>query len=490
MTVESRSFASALASRVSRRRVLEGAATLAATIIATACGANQGAENRATEEARVLRPTVGATAPSTGSGIATSVSATVAGTSGTAMAMAPPTAGASPGASPAAMSATAPSPTIAANATANNLRPSVAPGPTRTAVPAAAGPTPTALPAVGPGLLQAFDRDPNMKVQSPVDWESPTEALQPFITPARSFFVRSHYPFPVVRPDEWRLNISGLVDRPTTLTYEQLTRMPSRKLTAWIECAGDGRSRFTPMASGTRWLLGAVSNGEWTGVPLRDVMGMAGGRAGAMEVVCAGAGNSQWTRGLPMAKAMDPDTLLAWQLNGENLRVEQGAPVRLIVPGWIGVANVKWLTSLDVLDKPHDGFFNTVSYTFVDGDGKNLGQLTTQPVKSIVTSVSPEARLNRGMQMVTGKAWSGDGEITKVEVSTDGGRMWRDARITQQAGKWSWYAFEYAWDAPAGAATITSRATDGKGNVQPEIPPYNRNGYQYNGWWRVPVTVQ
>lgn len=485
MPPQPHSLASTFAAPVSRRSLLQGAASLAATVIATACGANQSVENRATQTALTPQPTVVVTAPATGGGIATSVRATVAGTSGTAMASVPPTAGASA----AAMSATAPPPTIAANATPNNLVPAVAPGPTRTAVPAAAGPAPTSLPMQGPGLLQAFDRDPNMKIQSVVDWESPVEALQPFITPARSFFVRSHYPFPVVRPEDWRLNIAGLVDRPLTLTYEQLTRMPSRKLTAWIECAGSGRSRFTPMASGTRWLLGAVSNGEWTGVPLRDVLGMAGVRAGAVDVVCAGAGNSQWSRGLPVTKAMDPDTLLVWQLNGENLRVEQGAPVRMLVPGWIGVANVKWLTSLDVLDKPYDGFFNTVSYTFVDGDGKTLGQLTTQPVKSIITSVSPEARLNRGMQMVTGKAWSGDAEVTKVEVSADGGQTWRDARITQAAGRWSWYAFEYAWDAPAGAATLTSRATDGKGNVQPQTPPYNRNGYQYNGWWRVPVMV-
>jgi len=177
-------------------------------------------------------------------------------------------------------------------------------------------------------------------------------------------------------------------------------------------------------------------------------------------------------------------------MNGEPLRVEQGFPVRLLVPGYPGVAQVKWITNIDLIDKPYDGYFNTTLYTFIDASGKNLGQLTTMPVKSIITSLAPNASVKSGMQTVSGKAWSGTGGgITKVEVSADGGKTWKDAKIAQQSGQWSWYAFEYAWDAKGGNAVLTSRATDAKGNVQPEIPPFNKNGYQYNGWWMVPVEV-
>ncbi|MDQ2786926.1 MAG: molybdopterin-dependent oxidoreductase, partial [Chloroflexota bacterium] len=362
------------------------------------------------------------------------------------------------------------------------------PGATVTAIPAS-GPAPTPLPSPGPAELAAFNKDPAMKVLDVVDWEATLAAQQPFLTDTKSFFVRAHFPFPVVKQEEWKLTITGLVDKPVTLTYDQLTKMPAKKLTMWIECAGDGRGRFKPMASGGQWQVGAVGNAEWMGVALNDVLAMASPKSGVVDIVCGGAGNSQWARGLNWAKAKDPDTMLVWQMNGAPLRVEQGFPVRLIVPGYPGVAQVKWITNIDLINKPYDGYFNTTLYTFIDANGKNLGQLTTMPVKSIITSLAPNASVKSGMQAVSGKAWSGTGGITKVEVSADSGKTWNAAKITEQAGQWSWYAFEYAWDAKDGNAVLTSRATDAKGNVQPEIPPWNVNGYQYNGWWMVPMTV-
>jgi len=382
-----------------------------------------------------------------------------------------------------------PAPTLPANATANALAPASSPGATSTAAPMAGGAS-TPLPAPGPALLQAFNKDPDMKVLDAVDWEASTAGLGPFLTPTKSFFVRSHYPFPVVKGEDWKLTITGLVDKPVTLTYADLTKMPSRKMTAWIECAGDGRGRFKPMASGGQWAIGAVGNAEYTGVSLNDVLKMAAPKANVVDIVCSGAGNSQWARGLNWAKATDPDTMLFWQMNGEPLRIEQGFPVRLLVPGYPGVANVKWITNIDLIDHAYDGYFNTVLYTFINAEGKNLGQLTTMPVKSVITSLTPNANVKAGMQTVAGKAWTGaGGGITKVEVSTDGGTTWNEAKITQGAGQWSWYAFEYSWDAKDGTAMLTSRATDAKGNVQPQTPPFNKNGYQYNGWWSVPVTI-
>lgn len=449
----------------SRRQVLEAVAALAATLIATACG---GAEKAATQTALARTNPTGTTAPA-----GTPAGGSVAAQPATATSGSP--------------SATAPAPTLPANATPNALIPAPPPGATPTAGPVI-GST-AALPSPGPAELAAFNKDPNMKVLDVVDWETPLAAQQPFITDTKSFFVRAHYPFPTVKQEEWKLTISGLVEKSVTLTYADLTKMPSKKLTAWIECAGDGRGRFKPMASGGQWQVGAISNAEWVGVPLTDVLTMAGPKSGIVDIVCSGAGNSQWSRGLNWTKAKDPDTMLVWQMNGAPLRVEQGFPVRLIVPGYPGVAQVKWITNITLIDKVYDGYFNTTLYTFITADGKNLGQLTTMPVKSIITSHAPNASVPKGPVTVAGKAWSGaGGGISKVEVSTDGGKTWNEAKITQQAGQWSWYAFEYQWNAQ-GNAILTSRATDAKGNVQPEIPPYNKNGYQYNGWWMVPVTV-
>ncbi|GEM_PF-72723 len=469
-----------LATRHSRRRVLEGVAALAATVIATACGVDKSATQ--TTAARV-NPTGSAAAPAAATRAA--LAAAGSATTGAGSAAASTTSGATAAGSP---GATAPAPTLPANATPNALAAAPPPGATPTAGPVIG--SAAALPSPGPGELSAFNKDPNMKVLDAVDWETPLAAQQPFITDTKSFFVRAHYPFPVVKQAEWKLTISGLVDKPLTLTYDQLTKMPAKKLTAWIECAGDGRGRYKPMATGGQWMVGAISNGEWTGVSLNDVLTMAAPKSGVVDIVCSGAGNSQWARGLNWAKAKDPDTMLVWQMNGEPLRVEQGFPVRLIVPGYPGVAQVKWITNIDLIDKPYDGYFNTTLYTFITADGKNLGQLTTMPVKSIITSLAPNAKVTKGAQTISGKAWTGaGGGITKVEVSADGGKTWKDAKITQQAGQWSWYAFEYAWDAQPGAAMLTSRAMDAKGNVQPEIPPYNKNGYQYNGWWIVPIEV-
>ncbi len=482
---------------VSRRHVLQGAAALAATLITAACGVDKAATQ--TTAARV-NPTGSAAAPAAATraaeaaaGSATTGSATAVAGSAAAPATKPvtPAAAASTTSGTAVAGSpgvTAPAPTLPANATPNALAAAPPPGATPTAGPVIG--SAAALPSPGPAELAAFNKDPNMKLLDAVDWETPLAAQQPFLTDTKSFFVRAHYPFPTVKQEEWKLSISGLVDKPVTLTYDQLTKMPSKKLTAWIECAGDGRGRFKPMASGGQWQVGAVSNAEWMGVPLNDVLAMASPKSGIVDIVCSGAGNSQWSRGLSFAKAKDPDTMLVWQMNGEALRVEQGFPVRLIVPGYPGVAQVKWITNIDLIDKPYDGYFNTTLYTFIDASGKNLGQLTTMPVKSIITSLAPNASVKSGMQTVSGKAWSGTGGgITKVEVSADGGKTWNAAKLAQQAGQWSWYAFEYAWDAKDGNTVLTSRATDAKGNVQPEIPPFNKNGYQYNGWWMVPVTV-
>ena len=253
---------------VSRRRLLEGTAALAATLISFAFGANRG-------RGALIAPT-----PASG----------------------------------------ATSEILPANATANALAPASSPGATATAAPLVAG-VATPLPAPGPALLQAFNKDADMKVLDAVDWETSTASLEPFLTPTKSFFVRSHYPFPVVKQEDWKLTITGLVDRPVTLTYADLITMPSKTITAWTECAGDGRGRFTPMASGGQWTIGAVGNAEYVGVPLVDVLNMATPKGNVVDIVCGGAGSSQWARGLPLVKASDPDTMLVWQMNGEPLRV-------------------------------------------------------------------------------------------------------------------------------------------------------------------------
>src|SRR5438132_1671888 len=206
----------------------------------------------------------------------------------------------------------------------------------------------------------------------PENSETPLENVRSWVTPNRLFFVRNHFDVPALDLADWRLRVDGCVDQPATWSWEELTALPERTVFATVECAGNGRSFLQEQVHGVQWGAGAVGHAEWTGVPLRLVLEKAGVQAGAIELLFEGADRGSesdhpepmpFARSLPLAKAYDPDTLLAFRMNGELLEPSHGFPVRLFVPGWYGVASVKWLQRIEVLDRPFQGYFQTKKYT-------------------------------------------------------------------------------------------------------------------------------
>jgi DMSO/TMAO reductase YedYZ molybdopterin-dependent catalytic subunit len=337
--------------------------------------------------------------------------------------------------------------------------------------------------------------------------ETRFEALRDvgYRVPNARFFVRNHTATPRIDPATWRLEVfgSGLRGEPTTFGLDDLLRLPSRRTTAFIECAGNGRSLFggqqgTP-AAGTPWKLGAVGVAEWRGVPLAEVLERAGLSAGAVDVmpqgldapyVSGGVDYGHIRRPLPIGKALD-DVLLAYEMNGEALPPDHGFPVRLVVPGWIGVASIKWVGSIEVSGTPLSSPWNTKWYRMTGPSyPPDAPPLTAQPVKSAF-ELPWGAQLPAGeRRLLTGRAWSGAAPIRSVEVSADGGARWHRARLHGPNLRDAWVRWELPWSPPtAGPYELLARATDRDGTRQPDTVPYNDGGYQFWAVARHPVVA-
>jgi DMSO/TMAO reductase YedYZ molybdopterin-dependent catalytic subunit len=322
--------------------------------------------------------------------------------------------------------------------------------------------------------------------------ETRVAELSGLITPTRNFYIRNHFATAHVDGATWRLRVEGHVDNPFTIGYDELLGLPQQKsLIAFLECAGNGRGRFDPAAEGTRWTHGAAGTAEWTGVPVSVLLDRAVVQSGAVDLVAEGGDAGRVTRGLPLGVALDPDTMVVWAMNGEPLAPDHGAPVRLFVPGWVGVASVKWLERLEVTTSRFDGFYNDQRYVYVDRpSGTPTEPATVQPVKSYINRPSLDASLAAGSQLITGYAWSGFGPINSVEISTDGGQSWTAARILEPRLPRAWVRFEHPWVATAGRHVLASRAMDDRGNLQPETVEWNRQGYHMNAIYTVSVDVR
>jgi len=339
-------------------------------------------------------------------------------------------------------------------------------------------------------VLRGIGKDTRLIGYGSTVFGTPLELIDGLTVPNELFFIRSNGPVSVdIAPAAWRLSVTGLVDKPLDLTLDDVQGLPQRTITAFLECSGNSRSRFVPEAEGTPWGNTAIGNAEWIGTPLSRVLDLAGLKDGAVDVVSQGGDFPEMQRGLPLDKALDPDTLLVWSMNGEPLPAPHGGPVRLLVPGWGGIASTKWLVGLEVIDHPFAGHYNAESYVLIDEHEHVLEPVTTMPVKSVIVDPLPKATLQVGEHPIAGYAWSGYGGISRVEVSTDGGGTWSDASITDQAGRLSWVRFEYPWTASAGRALLRSRAYDERGLTQPDTIPWNAKGYLMNAVYEVPVTV-
>jgi DMSO/TMAO reductase YedYZ molybdopterin-dependent catalytic subunit len=334
---------------------------------------------------------------------------------------------------------------------------------------------------------------------SPENRETPLADVQGWVTPSRWFFVRSHYEAPEVDLDAWDVSVSGCVKRSLTVNWQQLDALPQRSVFSTMECAGNGRSFLHPTVEGVQWNAGAIGHAEWSGVPLKYLLDEAGLQPDAVEIVFTGAdrdaeqGDDQpqpFARSLPLKKALHPDTLLATRMNGELLEPSHGYPVRLLVPGWYGVASVKWLQTIEAVSEPFTGYFQTVKYTVQRETGRGMQTeiVGPMPVKSEIIRPADNAALGIGANRMFGMAWAGEEAIATVEVSVDGGESWRRADLNGPREPYSWTLWEYLWEVgAAGEYQLLSRAISAGGRVQPAQHDPNCGGYLIN--FSRPTTV-
>jgi DMSO/TMAO reductase YedYZ molybdopterin-dependent catalytic subunit len=316
--------------------------------------------------------------------------------------------------------------------------------------------------------------------------------------PAAEHFRREHFPAPEIDPLAWRLVLGGLVETPAILALADLMALPARTLPVVLECAGHRRAELSPAVPGLQWEVGAVSEARWTGARLRDLLERAGVDPRAREVILAGADRGPFEgdgrrhaygRSLPLRKAIDPDTLLAYEMDGAPIPAEHGGPVRAIVPGWYATDSVKWLERIQVTAEEFGGPFQAIDYRFATADDPGPGtRMERVPVHSLVTAPAAGALIDPGTARVGGIAWSGGGAVTRVEVQVDGG-AWRPATMTGRSGLYGRTRWEHVLAAEPGRHTIAVRARDAGGGTQPQEPVWNRRGYRNNAVHRVTVTV-
>jgi DMSO/TMAO reductase YedYZ molybdopterin-dependent catalytic subunit/glyoxylase-like metal-dependent hydrolase (beta-lactamase superfamily II) len=332
----------------------------------------------------------------------------------------------------------------------------------------------------------------------PLNCETPIPALiGGVVMPAARFYVRNHFSAPEIDASAWRLEVTGLVERPLALSLHELSRLPAATHVVTLECAGNGRYALDPPVDGEPWRLGAVSTAEWTGVPLAEILDRAGALPAAREVVFRGAdrgavagraGEIHFERSLTLDTARDSQALLAYAMNGEALPLQHGYPVRLVVPSWYGVASVKWLISIELASRPFDGYFQADKYWY-EHDRQHREPVTQQRVRALITDPGEGQELSVGEAAVRGVAWSGAAPIATVEVSINEG-SWQRARLIgdRQRHSWQWWELLTTLTRP-GAHSIRARATDLAGRTQPSQPQWNGHGYGNNAVQEVLVQV-
>ena len=326
---------------------------------------------------------------------------------------------------------------------------------------------------------------------------------QGYYVPVDRFFVRNHTVTPVIDAATWSLEISGVRSGGSAFfSLRDLKRLPSETRPVAIECAGNGRSYFTTQqgqtVSGTSWQLGGIGVGRWKGVRLSTVLRKAGIPRGAVDVqptgldpnfVSGGVDLGPVRRPFGVRKAFD-DVLLAYELNGEPLPPDHGFPVRVVVPHWVGIASIKWVGKIEISEEPLFSPWNTQFYRLFGPEFPAEGQPFDRQVVKSAFELDPGTTFPAGVRTrLTGRSWSADGPIRNVEVSTDGGTTWRRARPYGATPGGVWQRWEIDWTPAAGAHELLARATDMRGNTQPDVARYNTLGYLFDAVVRVPVTA-
>ena len=370
-----------------------------------------------------------------------------------------------------------------------------------------------AAPEAPPGTISneavKADKVPAMEWHSerPLTGSVPAHEHDFDLTPNHRMFVRNNLLTPLIDFNAHRLTLKGLVDKELSFSVFDLAKQfRTVSIQGMLECAGSGRSAYQPRASGTPWLpTGGMGCPEWGGVRLTDVLKAAGLKPNAAHVAGEGgdpgmvANAAPVIRSIPIKKALDEDTLIAWAMNGGPLPFVHGYPLRLVVPGWVGSASTKWLHTLTVLGAPFKGTYMDSSYRVPKvpvepGQKMPADSVSAEawPIKSMITFPVPNATYQAGATItVRGKAWVGEGSVDRVEVSADEGKSWRPAQLARATGRYAWRSFAVEFK-PAGPGYVTflARAWDDRGNAQPAQPNWNPLGYFWNAWHRVGVVVE
>jgi len=332
----------------------------------------------------------------------------------------------------------------------------------------------------------------------------PLEMLSHDVTPVGLHYLLVHYDIPVLDPDAWRLEIDGHVESPLVLDMTALLDQPQTTQRVTLECAGNGRATLDPRPVSQPWLDEAVGTARWTGTPLAPLLAQAGVLDGAVDVVFSGADHGiergveqDYERALPVAEACHPDVLVAHTMNGQPLPPQHGAPARLIVPGWYGMAQVKWLVKITVVDEPFTGYQNAVTYRITqdaDEDGEPVTRMRPRALLRPPGFPDFQTRtrfVDRGVHDIVGRAWSGYASVVRVETSADGGATWTDATLGPETDRDAWRPWRWTWTADAtGPHVLCARATDAAGNTQPVAPRWNRQAMANNHVQRVTVVVR
>ena len=326
----------------------------------------------------------------------------------------------------------------------------------------------------------------------------PLEALRYDVTPPGLHYLLIHFDIPDADESRWRLQLGGLVAKPHALSLAQLKALPARTLRVTMECAGNGRGQLSPRYPSVPWLEEGVSTAEWTGVPLNRVLQLDDR---ATEVVFHGADSGfdagvehHYARSLSPAEALRDDVLLVYAMNGAPLEPQHGAPLRLVVPRWYGMASVKWLRAVAALDRPFDGLQQARSYHFRRVAGEKGEPCTLMRVNSLMAPPGiPDFYTRRrivqaGPVEIIGRAWSGAALVERVEFGIDG--RWSSAVVGEERHANSWTHWRFRWRAEPGEHELACRASDAAGNVQPLEPPWDISGFGNNGVQRIRVTVR
>ncbi|MGG3466959.1 sulfite oxidase [Neobacillus pocheonensis] len=337
----------------------------------------------------------------------------------------------------------------------------------------------------------------------PENKETPIQFIESDILGPKLFYRRNHFSFPTLTFSNYWLPVNGYVDTPRIFSMQEILKLPARTIKVVLECAGNKRGFFEPKVFGEQWEKGAMSHGYWKGVSLRSFLELVGIKEDSKEVIVEGYDYGKrtdtdrvysFTRSVPLEKALHPDSIIAYEYNNQPIPFFHGYPLRLIVPNFYAMASVKWIKQITVIDSIYKGPFQSIDYVYYPNKNNDEGAfpVTAMNVNSTIQKPLDREILNTGTHTIKGIAWTGQGSISKVEISTDNGQNWRLANIRNSGpGDYGWFPWSYEWTVNVkGEYTIMAKATDSTNRTQPASPFWNRKGYGYNAYDKITIKVE